>query len=51
MQMRDFRYTIAGENNPYWLLVEPILLRIWADGIPKASTHFSWIVSRDSRYG
>jgi hypothetical protein len=38
MQMRGFGYTIAGENNPYWVLVEPILLRIWADGIPKASS-------------
>src|SRR5260370_814219 len=36
MQMRGFRYTIAGENNPYWVLVEPILLRVWADGISKA---------------
>ncbi|OHV78491.1 hypothetical protein [Ensifer sp. LCM 4579] len=38
MERRGFRYTIAGESNPYWVLVEPILLRIWADGIAKTSS-------------
>ena len=38
MERRGGRYTIAGENNPYWLLVEPILLHVWADGLTKASS-------------
>jgi hypothetical protein len=37
MVNRGLRYTIAGEGNPYWILAEPILLRIWAHGITKAS--------------
>ena len=31
------KYTIAGENNPYWQLAEPVLLRIWAKGMLNAS--------------
>ena len=31
------KYTIAGENNPIWQLVEPVILKIWADGMCKAS--------------
>jgi hypothetical protein len=27
------KHSIPGENNPYWALAEPILLRIWAEGI------------------
>nr|WMC95681.1 hypothetical protein RAR13_20210 [Aminobacter aminovorans] len=38
MERRGARYTLAGESNPYWVLVEPILLRIWADGIAKTSS-------------
>ncbi|RJT32636.1 hypothetical protein D3227_26855 [Mesorhizobium waimense] len=38
MARQGFRYTIAGESNPYWVLVEPILLRIWAEGIAKTSS-------------
>ncbi len=37
MMRQGLRYTIASENNPYWIMAEPILLHIWADGIPKAS--------------
>lgn len=46
------KYTIAGEENPNWVIAEPILLKIWADGILKASLRrlqyiqiLSWIVS------
>jgi len=31
------KYTIAGENNPIWQIVEPVILKIWADGMRKAS--------------
>jgi len=31
------KYTIAGESNPIWQLVEPVILKIWADGMCKAS--------------
>ncbi len=31
------KYTIAGENNPLWQLVEPVILKIWADGMCRAS--------------
>ena len=27
------KFSIAGENNPYWIMAEPTLLKIWADGI------------------
>src|SRR5712671_1813833 len=27
------KYNIAGEHNPCWIMAEPILLKIWADGI------------------
>ena len=33
------KHSIVGENNPYWALAEPILFRIWADGILN-STYF-----------
>ena len=29
-------FNIATENNPNWQIAEPILLDIWADGIPKS---------------
>ena len=31
------KYTIAGESNPIWQLVEPVILKTWADGMCKAS--------------
>jgi len=31
------KYTIAGESNPIWQIVEPVILKTWADGIRKAS--------------
>ena len=31
------KYTIAGENNPIWQLAEPVILKIWAEGMRKAS--------------
>jgi hypothetical protein len=31
------KYTIAGESNPIWQIVEPVILKIWADGMSKAS--------------
>ncbi len=31
------KYTIAGENNPIWQIVEPLILKTWADGMRKAS--------------
>ncbi|MBW2324248.1 MAG: hypothetical protein JRF41_12170 [Deltaproteobacteria bacterium] len=31
------KYTIAGVNNPIWQLVEPVILKTWADGMCKAS--------------
>ena len=31
------KYTIVGENNPLWQLVEPVILKMWADGMRKAS--------------
>lgn len=31
------KYSIAGEHNPVWQLVEPVILKIWADGMCKAS--------------
>lgn len=31
------KYTIAGENNPIWQLVEPVILKTWAEGMCKAS--------------
>ena len=37
MIKQGLHYTIAGENNPYWIVAEPILFQIWAEGIPKAS--------------
>ena len=30
------KYNICGENNPHWLIAEPILFNIWADGILKS---------------
>jgi hypothetical protein len=27
------KYTLVGENNPYWVIAEPLLLTIWADAI------------------
>ena len=27
------KYDIVGENNPYWIIAEPMLFKIWADGI------------------
>jgi hypothetical protein len=32
---RLHRYSIVGENNPYWTIAEPLLLQIWADAIIK----------------
>ena len=38
MRQKIFKkYNIAGESNPYWQLVEPMLLKIWAKGISEAS--------------
>jgi hypothetical protein len=38
MRQKIFKkYNIAGESNPYWQLVEPMLLKIWAKGICEAS--------------
>lgn len=31
------KYTISGESNPIWQIVEPVILKIWANGIRKAS--------------
>lgn len=31
------KYTIAGVGNPVWQLAEPVILRIWAEGMCKAS--------------
>ena len=31
------KYTIAEESNPVWQIVEPVILKIWADGMCKAS--------------
>lgn len=31
------RYTIAGDN-PVWQVVEPVLLRTWAQGMLKATS-------------
>ncbi|MBI2993010.1 MAG: hypothetical protein HYY48_02395 [Gammaproteobacteria bacterium] len=31
------KYTIAGESNPVWQLVEPAILKLWATGMLKAS--------------
>ncbi|MBW1796214.1 MAG: hypothetical protein JRI94_11975 [Deltaproteobacteria bacterium] len=31
------KYTITGENNPIWWLVEPVILKTWAEGMCKAS--------------
>jgi hypothetical protein len=31
------KYTIVGESNPIWQIVEPVILKIWADGMRKAS--------------
>lgn len=31
------RYTIAGEANPVWQIVEPVILKTWADGMRCAS--------------
>ncbi len=31
------KYTIVGESNPIWQLVEPVILKIWSDGMCKAS--------------
>jgi len=31
------KYTIAGETNPVWLTVEPVILKTWADGMRNAS--------------
>ena len=32
------KYNIFGENNPHWLMAEPILFDIWADGIFKSKS-------------
>ena len=32
------KFNICGDENPYWLMVEPILFDIWADGIQKTKT-------------
>jgi hypothetical protein len=32
------KYTIAGENNPVWQVVEPLILNTWAKGMLQAST-------------
>lgn len=31
------KYTIVGEGNPVWQLVEPAILKLWATGMLKAS--------------
>lgn len=31
------KYTIAGESNPVWQIVEPVILKIWSEGMRKAS--------------
>lgn len=31
------KYSIAGVNNPIWQLVEPVILKTWAEGMYKAS--------------
>jgi hypothetical protein len=31
------KYAIAGESNPIWQIVEPVVLKIWADGMRKAA--------------
>lgn len=31
------KYTIAGEANPVWQIVEPVILKTWADGMRGAS--------------
>ena len=45
------KFNICGDENPYWLMVEPILFDIWADGIQKAKTSqlqginmLSWVI-------
>ena len=45
------KFNTCGEANPYWLMVEPILFDIWADGIQKTKTGqlqginvFSWVI-------
>jgi hypothetical protein len=30
---RLHKYNLVGENNPYWMLAEPVLLKVWADAI------------------
>jgi hypothetical protein len=39
---------MVGENNPYWIMAEPMLLKIWADGIlrtPSLNLHFANVFS------
>jgi hypothetical protein len=31
------KYTIAGETNPVWQIVEPVILKTWAEGMRGAS--------------
>lgn len=31
------KYTIAGETNPVWQIAEPVILKIWAEGMRGAS--------------
>ncbi len=31
------KYSISGVSNPIWQIVEPVILKTWADGMRKAS--------------
>ena len=38
------KYTIAEESNPVWQIVEPVILKIWADGMCKASYSHLYLI-------